>query len=67
MTRKVQAQAIEQAWSLDWTEFATFRRQEAEARASQDHRATLREIGETLVLLEQAALEHKTSGADSAV
>jgi protein phosphatase len=67
LTRKVQAQAIEQAWSLDWTEFATFRRQEAEARASGDHRAALRAIGETLELLGQAAREHKTSGADSAV
>ena len=62
-----QALAIEQAWSLDWTEFATFRRMEAEARASQDLREALRAIGEMIVLLEQAAREHKTSGADSAV
>ncbi len=67
LAKKTQAQAIEQAWSLDWTGFSTLRRQEAEARASGDHRATLREIGETIVLLDQAAREHKTSGADSTV
>jgi len=67
LARKTQAQAIEQAWSLDWTEFATVRRREAEARASGDLQTTLREIGETNVLLAQAAREHKTSGADTAV
>jgi len=67
LARKAQAQAIDQAWSLDWPEFTNFRRQETEARASGDLRAALREVGETLVLLDQAAREHKTSGADSAV
>jgi serine/threonine protein phosphatase PrpC len=64
LTRRVQAHAIEQAWSLDWTQFAKYRRLEGEARAAGNHRGALRNIGEMIALLGVAARFHrKTSHA----
>jgi serine/threonine protein phosphatase PrpC len=64
LIRRVQAHAIEQAWSLDWTLFAQHRRKESEARASGNLREALRNIGEMMALLGVAARFHrKTSHA----
>lgn len=59
LTRKVQAYAIEQAWSLDWTQFAQHRRQESEARAAGNMRGALRSVGEMISLLGVAARFHR--------
>lgn len=59
LTRQTQAHAIEHAWSLDWTQFVKHRRGEAEARAAGNFRAALRELGEMMVLLGQAARFHR--------
>ena len=56
---QTQAHAIEHAWSLDWTQFVKHRRGEAEARAAGNFRAALRELGEMMVLLGQAARFHR--------
>jgi len=64
LTRRVQAHAVEQAWSLDWTQFAKYRRGESEARAAGNLRGALRNIGEMIALLGVAARFHrKTSHA----
>jgi protein phosphatase len=64
LIRRIQAHAVEQAWSLDWTEFSRFRRLESEARADGNLRAALRNLGEMMVLLGVAARFHrKTSHA----
>jgi len=59
LTRRIQAHAIEQAWSLDWTQFARYRRAEGEARDAGDLRAALRNLGEMMVLLGVAARFHR--------
>jgi protein phosphatase len=59
LTRRVQTQAVEQAWSLDWTTFATHRRLETEARAAGKLRSALRNLGEMIVLLGVAARFHR--------
>jgi PPM family protein phosphatase len=64
LTRRVQAHAVEQAWSLDWTQFAKHRRAESEARAAGKLRGSLRHLGEMIALLGVAARFHrKTSHA----
>ena len=66
LTRRVQQHAVEHAWSLDWTEFAQFRREEAEARAAGNPRKTLKALGEMIAALGHAArLHRKTGGAAS--
>ncbi|WP_422924682.1 PP2C family protein-serine/threonine phosphatase [Singulisphaera sp. PoT] len=55
LIRRAQGHAIEQAWSLDWTQFAHYRRLEGEARAAGNLRAALKNLGEMLVLLGVAA------------
>ncbi len=51
LTRRVQEQALEQAWSLDWSALATLRRQETEARSSANHWMALRKLGEIIAIL----------------
>jgi protein phosphatase len=64
LTRRVQAHAVEQAWSLDWTQFAKYRRGESEARSAGNLRTALRNLGEMIALLGVAARFHrKTSHA----
>jgi protein phosphatase len=63
LTRTVQEQAIEQAWSLDWTLLASLRRQEADARDAKNAWVALRKLGEILYLLGQAARFHGKSVA----
>jgi protein phosphatase len=62
-TRGAQEQAIEQAWSIDWTLLATLRRQEAEARAAANHWIALRKIGEIISLLGTGARFHRKTVA----
>jgi protein phosphatase len=60
---KAKEQAIEQAWSVDWTELAGRRRKLAESRSARNDWLALREIGEILAMLGQAARFHrKTAG-----
>ena len=64
LTRRVQEQAIEQAWSLDWTALATLRRQETEARSSANHWMALRKLGEIIAILgEGGRFFRKNAGA----
>jgi protein phosphatase len=63
LTRRVQAYAVENAWSLDWTQFALRRREETEARKSENPRKALKAIGEMIVMLGVAArFQRKTGG-----
>jgi protein phosphatase len=63
LTRRVQSHAIEQAWSLDWTEFARCRRLESEARTAGNLRGALKYVGEMIALLGVAARFHRKIGA----
>jgi serine/threonine protein phosphatase PrpC len=66
LTRRIQEQAIAQAWSLDWTALATLRRQCAAARTAKNQWVSLRKIGEIISLLGTAARFHrKNAGAAS--
>jgi PPM family protein phosphatase len=55
LTRRTHEQSIEQAWSLDWTDIATLRRQLAEARATGNKWVALRKLGEIIALQGEAA------------
>ena len=59
LTRAAQEQAIEQAWSIDWTLLASLRRQQADARAARNDWVTFRKIGEIISLLGQGARFHR--------
>jgi len=64
VTDQAKEQAIEQAWSVDWTELAARRRKLAEFRTARNDWLSLREIGEIIAMLGQAARFHrKNSGA----
>jgi len=68
LTRQIQEQAIEQAWSLDWTTLAVLRRQAADARAAGNAWVSLRKLSEIIALLGQGARFHrKSSGPASPV
>jgi len=67
LTRRAQAHAIEHAWSLDWTKFAQFRREESEARAADNPRKALKAVGEMMVMLGQAARFHRKAGGPAGV
>jgi protein phosphatase len=59
LTRAAQEQAIEQAWSIDWTALAGLRRQQADARAAGNHWVALRKIGEIISMLGTGARFHR--------
>ena len=61
LTEKAREQAIEQAWSIDWSELASRRRKLAESRSAGNAWLALREIGEIIALLGQAARFHRKS------
>jgi protein phosphatase len=61
LTEKVREQAIEQAWSIDWSELASRRRKLAESRSANNAWLALRELGEIIALLGQAARFHRKS------
>lgn len=64
LTEQVREQAIEQAWSIDWNELSRRRRKISEARSSGNQWVILRELGEIVSLLGQAArFRRKGSGA----
>jgi protein phosphatase len=67
LTRRVQNYAVENAWSLDWTEFAGFRRDEAEAKSNNNPRKALRAVGEMLTMLGHAARFHRKAGGPASV
>jgi len=55
LTRRIQEQAIEQTWSLDWTALASLRREAADARSTNHLWVTLRRQGEIICVLGEAA------------
>jgi protein phosphatase len=55
LTRRVQNHAVEHAWKLDWTTLASYRREEAEAKAAGNLRKTLKILGEMMAMLGTAA------------
>jgi protein phosphatase len=61
LTRSAQEQAIEQAWSIDWTLLASLRRQEADARAAKNAWMALRKTGEIISLLGLGVRFHRKS------
>ncbi|MGP0062094.1 MAG: PP2C family protein-serine/threonine phosphatase [Isosphaeraceae bacterium] len=63
LTRTIQERAIEQAWSIDWTQLANLRRQEAEARAAKNSWMALRKVGEIISLLGLGMRFHRKSGS----
>lgn len=64
LTDRAREAAIEQAWSIDWTELASRRRKLAESRAAHHDWLTLRELCEIIAMLGQAARFHrKKTGA----
>jgi len=65
LVRNAQAMAIEGSWPLDWAILANFRREGEEARAAGDLRATLRCLGEAIVLLGLAGRIHRKSNGQS--
>jgi protein phosphatase len=67
LTRRVQAHAVEHAWSLDWTEFAIHRRAESEAKAANNPRKELKAVGEMLAMLGLAARFHRKAGGPAGV
>jgi protein phosphatase len=67
LTRRVQAAAVEQAWSLDWTLFAKYRREASEARSAGQLRKALQAIGEMIELLGKAARFHRKAGGPAGV
>jgi protein phosphatase len=67
LTRRVQAYAVENAWSLDWTQFAQYRRDEAEAKAAGNPRKTLRAVGEMIAVLGHAARFHRKASGQAGV
>lgn len=67
LTRKAQAQAIEQAWKMDWTQFAQYRREEGEARASKNLRKILKALAEMMSVLSVAGRFHRKESGRAGV
>src|SRR5262249_4324916 len=63
LSRSAQEQAIEQAWSIDWTLLASLRRQETDARDAKNAWLSLRKLGEIIALLGLGARFHRKSEA----
>ena len=67
LTRRVQTHAVDHAWSLDWTRFAQFRREEAESKTARNPRKTLKAIGEMIAMLGLAARYQRKAGGAAKV
>lgn len=67
LTDQVKEQAIAQAWSVDWTEFAGHKRKMGEARSARNDWLTLRELGEIIVMLGQAGRFHRKGTSQASV
>ncbi|MFO0908147.1 MAG: protein phosphatase 2C domain-containing protein [Isosphaeraceae bacterium] len=65
LSRRVQQHAVDHAWSLDWNQFAQFRRDEAEGKSSGNRRKTLKAIGEMIAVLGYAARFHRKAGTST--
>lgn len=57
--RQVQATAVEKAWPVDWPGLTAARKAADSARSSGDHRAALRQFGESIVRLGIAGRLHR--------
>ena len=67
LTRRAQSHAVDHAWSIDWTRFAQFRREEAEGKAARNPRKTLKAIGEMVAMLGLAARFQRKAGGPANV
>ncbi len=67
LTERVREAAIEQAWSVDWTELADHRRKLAESRVAHHNWLSLRELGEIIAMLGQAARYYRKSSGTASV
>ena len=67
LTDRVREAAIEQAWSVDWTELADHRRKLAESRVAHHSWLSLRELGEIIAMLGQAARFYRKSSGTASV
>lgn len=67
LIRKVQSHAVDHAWSLDWTQFAMYRREEADAKAAGNSRKNLKAVGEMMSMLGTAARFHRKTGGPAGV
>ncbi len=67
LTDRVRETAIEQAWSVEWTELAGRRKKLAEARSAHNAWVALRELGEVITMLGQAARFHRKSTSEAGI
>jgi protein phosphatase len=67
LTDQVRELAIEQAWSVEWTELTERRKKLAEARSARNSWVALRELGEIITMLGQAARFHRKSTSEAGV
>jgi protein phosphatase len=67
LTERTRELAIEQAWSVDWTDLASRRRKLSESRSAHNNWLTLRELGEIIALLGEAARFHRKSTGTATV
>jgi protein phosphatase len=65
--RSAQALAVDQAWNLEWSVLANFRRESEEARAEGDLRGALRCLGEAISMLGQAGRVHRKEHSSTGV
>jgi serine/threonine protein phosphatase PrpC len=66
LIERARALAIEQAWSLDWTAMASHRRKFAESRTAHQQWLSLRELGEIISILGEAARQHHRKNTGTA-
>ena len=67
LTRKVQAHAVENAWSMDWSAFSEYRRAQAEATTAGNPRKTLKAVSEMMAMLGHAARFHRKAGGTASL
>lgn len=67
LTDQIRELAIEQAWSVEWTELTDRRKKLAEARSAGNAWVSLRELGEIIAMLGQAARFHRKNASEANV
>jgi protein phosphatase len=67
LTDRAREAAIEQAWSMDWTELSEHRRKLADARSLNNRWLVVRELGEIISMLGQAARFHRKNSSATGV
>ena len=65
VVRNAQANAVDQAWKIDWPQLAAHRKKAEECRQAGDPRGALGELGEAIDILGEGACEHKRDHAHS--